>query len=114
MPKFSFDKILFDLKNELDLSDDIFLLGLFYLDRIKKKERINEFSVYLITILIIRLADKYLEDNIALNDFWAEYLHIDLKKFNYYEYKMLVLLDFNLHVNYEIFLEERIIKKSLK
>ena len=107
LPKISFDKILFDLKNELDLSDDIFLLGLFYLDKIKKKERINEFNVYLITIIIIRLADKYLEDNIAMNDFWAEYLHMDLKKFNYYEYQMLILLDFNLYINHKNFLKRR-------
>lgn len=107
LPKISFDKILFDLKNELDLSDDIFLLGLFYLDKIKKKERINEFNVYLITIIIIRLADKYLEDNIVMNDFWAEYLHMDLKKFNYYEYQMLILLDFNLYINYKNFLKRR-------
>ena len=107
LPKISFDKILFDLKNELDLSDDIFLLGLFYLDKIKKKERINEFNVYLITIIIIRLADKYLEDDIAMNDFWAEYLHMDLKKFNYYEYQMLILLDFNLYLNHKNFLKRR-------
>ena len=114
LPKFSFDKILFDLKNELDLSDDIFLLGIFYLDKIKKKERINEFNVYLISILIIRLADKYLEDNIALNDFWAEYLNIDLKKFNFFEYKILDLLDFNLHINYEKFFRRKNYLKSLK
>jgi hypothetical protein len=107
LPKISFDKILFDLKNELDLSDDIFLLGLFYLDKIKKKERITEFSIYLITIIIIRLADKYLEDNIAMNDFWAEYLHIDLKNFNYYEYQMIKLLDFNLHINHKYFFKRK-------
>jgi len=107
LPKISFDKILFDLKNELDLSDDIFLLGLFYLDKIKKKEKISEFSVYLITIIIIRLADKYLEDNIALNYFWAEYLHMDLKKFNYYEYQMIKLLDFNLHINHKYFFKRK-------
>jgi hypothetical protein len=111
LPKFSFDKILFDLKNELDLSDDIFLLGLFYLDKIKKRERINEFNIYLITIIIIRLADKYLEDNIAYNDFWAEFVNIDLRRFNFFEYKMLVLLDFNLHIDHSIF-DKR--KNSLK
>ena len=114
LPKFSFDKVLFDLKNELDLSDDIFILGLFYLDKIKNIEKINEFNVYLITILIIRLADKYLEDNIALNDFWAEYLNMDLKRFNFYEYHLLSLLDFNLYIDHDIFDRRKNYLKSLK
>ena len=114
IPKISFDKILFKLKNELDLSDNIFLLGLFYLDKIKKKERITEFNVYLISIVIIRLADKYLEDKIYFNDFWAKFLNIDLKRFNYYEYYMLVLLDFNLYINCSIFNKRKKYLKSLK
>ena len=114
LPKISFDKILFNLKNELDLSENIFLLGLFYLDKIKKKQRIDEFNVYLISILLIRLAEKYLEDTIAFNDFWAKFLNIDLKRFNFYEYQMLILLDFNLHVNFSIFNKRKNYLKSLK
>ena len=114
LPKVSFDKILFNLKNKFDLSDDIFLLGTFYLDKVKKKERINEFNIYLISILVIRLADKYLEDKIFFNDFWAEKLNINLKRFNFYEYNLLVLLDFDLHINYHIFNKRKNYVKSLK
>ena len=39
----------------------------------------------------------------------AEYLHMDLKKFNYYEYQMIKLLDFNLHINHNIFERGKII-----
>ena len=68
----------------------------------------------MISIAIIRLADKYLEDKIYFNDFWAKFLNIDLKRFNYYEYYMLVLLDFNLYINCSIFNKRKKYLKSLK
>ena len=48
---------------------------------------------------MLRLADKFHEDDHIFNDLWAKELKMDLSDFNYLEYKLLSKLDFNVYVS---------------
>jgi hypothetical protein len=99
LPIKSFDKFIYFYIPRLNLSNNTILLSLCILKKNKEKLNINKKSIYLISLILLRLADKIHEDDHYFNDEWAKELKIDLSDFNYLEYKLLVTLDFNVYVS---------------
>tara|TARA_E500000178_G_C16496467_1_gene519692 strand:- start:130 stop:570 length:441 start_codon:yes stop_codon:yes gene_type:complete len=100
-PKTPLDKFIYIFSKKVELSEETILVSLCILNKIKKKILINEKSIYLFSIFLFRIADKYHEDKHFYNDYWAEVINMKLKDFNYLEYKLLSLLNFNVHVSIE-------------
>ena len=99
LPIKPFDKFIYNYVNRINLSNNTILLSLCIFEKNKNKLNINENSIYLISLFLLRLADKFHEDDHIFNDLWAKELKMDLSDFNYLEYKLLSKLDFNVYVS---------------
>ena len=99
LPIKPFDKFIYNYVNRINLSNNIFLLFFCIFEKNKNKLNINKNSIYLISLFLLRLADKFHEDDHIFNDLWAKELKMDLSDFNYLEYKLLSKLDFNVYVS---------------
>lgn len=99
LPIKPFDKFIYNYVNRINLSNNTILLSLCIFEKNKNKLNINDNSIYLISLFLLRLADKFHEDDHIFNDLWAKELKMDLSDFNYLEYKLLSKLDFNVYVS---------------
>ena len=99
LPSKSFDKFVYHYFSDLEVSNNTILISLCILEKNIDRFNINDNSVYLISVFLLRIADKFHEDNHFYNDFWAEELNFELKDFNHLENKFLQMINFNLFVS---------------
>jgi hypothetical protein len=99
LPPKSFDKFVYNYFPYLKISNNTILISLCILEKNINKLNINDNSVYLISVFLLRIADKFHEDKYFYNDHWAEYLNLELIDFNYLENKFLKLINFNVFVS---------------
>lgn len=117
-------KDIFSLKNKPNISLTSFLsriimyskleystlcLGLIYLNKVTHNHLIlTDFNIHKLLSTSILIAIKFNEDKISNNDYYAQIFGLSLNEINQLEYSFLLLIDFNL------FVEEKFIKKFLK
>ena len=99
LPRKSFDKFIYFFIPKVNLTNETILLSLCILEKNIDRLIINENSVYLISVFLLRITEKFHEDNHYLNDDWARQIKMDLYDFNYLEKKLLEKLNYNLHVS---------------
>jgi hypothetical protein len=99
LPAKSFDKFIYFFIPEVNLTNETILLSLCILEKNIDRLIINDNSVYLISVFLLRITDKFHEDNHYLNDDWARQIKMDLYDFNYLEKKLLEKLNYNLYVS---------------
>lgn len=90
---------------ELELVEKDFILTYILLDRIKDNIVINNNNRMIILIILLRIEDKVENDIIFSNKDWSEIFEISLFIFNYYEYKMLELFNFNINFKLEEYIK---------
>ena len=75
------------------------------LDRIKDYVVINNDNRMIILIILLRIEDKIENDITFTNKDWSEIFEVSLFIFNYYEYKMLELFNFNINFKLEEYIK---------
>lgn len=99
LPSNSFDKFVYHYLPDLEVSNNTILISLCILEKNINKLNINDNSVYLISVFLLRIADKFHEDKHFYNDYWAEELNLELEDFNHLENKFLQMINFNVFVS---------------
>ena len=93
------------ITKELNLKEKDFILTYILLDRIKDYIIINNDNRMIILIILLRIEDKIENDITFTNKDWSEIFEVSLFIFNYYEYKMLELFNFNINFKLEEYIK---------
>ena len=93
------------ITKELNLKEKDFILTYILLDRIKDYIVINNDNRIIILIILLRIEDKIENDITFTNKVWSEIFEVSLFIFNYYEYKMLELFNFNINFKLEEYIK---------
>ena len=93
------------ITKELNLKEKDFILTYILLDRIKDYIVINNDNRMIILIILLRIEDKIENDITFTNKVWSEIFEVSLFIFNYYEYKMLELFNFNINFKLEEYIK---------
>jgi hypothetical protein len=100
----SIEEYLKRLIELLDISQNLIIISLIYIDRLKIKFNYNNFHKLLLTSLLI--TNKFLEDDNITNNYWANYGGIPLDYLNKLEIKFLKKINYILYVNEEEFIKK--------
>ena len=93
------------ITKELNLKEKDFILTYILLDRIKDYIVINNDNRMIILIILLRIEDKIENDITFTNKVWSEIFEVSLFIFNFYEYKMLELFNFNINFKLEEYIK---------
>ena len=83
--------------------ENILISSLVYFDQIGKIKKITYSNVYKILFTSILLSLKYNEDEIYNNEYYSQIAGVSKYELKQMEYEYFVLLNFNLHIEEELF-----------
>ena len=83
--------------------ENILISSLVYFDKIGKIKKITYSNVYKILFTSILLSLKYNEDEIYNNEYYSQIAGVSKYELKQMEYEYFVLLNFNLHIEEELF-----------
>eukprot|EP00188_Purpureofilum_apyrenoidigerum_P001916 Plantae.Rhodophyta-Purpureofilum_apyrenoidigerum.ctg21090.p1 GENE.Plantae.Rhodophyta-Purpureofilum_apyrenoidigerum.ctg21090~~Plantae.Rhodophyta-Purpureofilum_apyrenoidigerum.ctg21090.p1 ORF type:complete len:191 (+),score=32.24 Plantae.Rhodophyta-Purpureofilum_apyrenoidigerum.ctg21090:358-930(+) len=95
------DQYIQRLVKHLHCSTSVFVVALLYLERLGQRNslfRINRYNIHRLVLAAITVAAKYLEDNVATNDYYAKVGGITKQEMNFLEIQLLRALDYRLAV----------------
>ena len=88
----------------LDISHNIIIVSLIYIDRLKIKFNYN--NVHKLVLVSLLISNKFLEDDVMYNNYWANCGGIPLNSLNKLEKEFLKKINYILNVNEEEFIEK--------
>jgi hypothetical protein len=100
----SIEEYLKRLIGYLDISQNLIIISLIYIDRLKIKFNYDNIHKLLLTSLLI--TNKFLEDDNINNNYWANCGGIPLNYLNKLEIKFLKKINYILYVNEEEFIKK--------
>ena len=83
--------------------ENTLISALIYIDRIAKVKKITKLNVYKLLFTSILISLKYNEDEIYGNDYYSQIAGVSNVELSKMEYEYVILLNFNLYINDEIF-----------
>ena len=86
-----------------EIEENTLICSLIYIDRLDKKKQVTKFNVHRIFFSAVLSSIKYNEDEFFANEYYAKVAGVSLNELNKMEYDFLVLLDFNLYIEPNIF-----------
>ena len=86
-----------------EIEENTLICSLIYIDQIDKKKQVTKFNVHRIFFSAVLSSIKYNEDEFFKNDYYSQVAGVTLNELNKMEYDFLVLLDFNLYIEPNIF-----------
>ena len=103
IPEISIYDYIIRIISYSNCDENILISSLVYFDKIGKIKKITYSNVYKILFTSILLSLKYNEDEIFNNDYYSEIAGVSKKELKQMEYEYFVLLNFNLHIEEELF-----------
>lgn len=88
----------------LDISHNIIIVSLIYIDRLKIKFNYN--NVHKLVLVSLLITNKFLEDDNMNNNYWANCGGIPLNSLNKLEKEFLKRINYKLNVNEEEFIKK--------
>jgi len=87
-------------------SEECFALALIYIERLIRQNQgffVNANNVHRLILTSIMIAEKYLDDECFDNDYYCRVGGLSLKEMNELEREFLLMINFNVHVENELF-----------
>jgi len=87
-------------------SEECFVIALIYIERLVGRNKnffINEFNVHRLILTSVMLAAKYYDDNHFDNAYYSRVGGLSCKEINELERELLLMINFNVHVENELF-----------
>ena len=103
IPEISIYDYIIRIISYSNCDENILISSLVYFDKIGKIKKITYSNVYKILFTSILLSLKYNEDEIFNNDYYSEIAGVSKRELKQMEYEYFVLLNFNLHIEEELF-----------
>jgi len=87
-------------------SEECFVLAMIYIERWVQENQglfVNAYNVHRLILTSVMIAEKYLDDESFDNIYYCRVGGLSLKEINELEREFLVMINFNLHVEHELF-----------
>jgi len=87
-------------------SEECFVLALIYIERLIRRNQgffVDKYNVHRLILTSVMIAEKYLDDESFDNAYYSRVGGLSLKKMNELEREFLFMINFNLHVENELF-----------
>ena len=94
--------------------ENTLISALIYIDRIAKVKKITKLNVYKLLFTSILISLKYNEDEIYGNDYYSQIAGVSCSELSKMEYEYVILLNFNLFIDEEIFNQYKRALEGLK
>ena len=101
--KITLEKFINNLGKIFKLSDSNYIYAICLLDKVIKSNiiKIHTYNVHLLSLVLLLLSSKMLEDTPYYNKDWGKYGGMSIYEINYSESYILKALDYNLHISLE-------------
>ena len=103
IPEISIYDYIIRIISYSNCDENILISSLVYFDKIGKIKKITYSNVYKILFTSILLSLKYNEDEIYNNEYYSQIAGVSKYELKQMEYEYFVLLNFNLHIEEELF-----------
>ena len=103
IPEISIYDYIIRIISYSNCDENILISSLVYFDQIGKIKKITYSNVYKILFTSILLSLKYNEDEIYNNEYYSQIAGVSKYELKQMEYEYFVLLNFNLHIEEELF-----------
>ena len=103
IPEISIYDYIIRIISYSNCDENILISSLVYFDKIEKIKKITYSNVYKILFTSILLSLKYNEDEIYNNEYYSQIAGVSKYELKQMEYEYFVLLNFNLHIEEELF-----------
>ena len=94
--------------------ENTLISALIFIDRIAKVKKITKLNVYKLLFTSILISLKYNEDEIYGNDYYSQIAGVSCSELSKMEYEYVILLNFNLFIDEEIFNQYKRALEGLK
>lgn len=110
LPRISLSDYIDRIHKYTKIEDSTLTLGLIYIDRLCKRQKIvlTEYNVHRIIMSSLLISIKYNEDKYYTNIFYAKIGGLDLKQLN------LIETEFLIGINFDLFLDNKLFEKYEK
>jgi len=106
LPKITIDEYLKRIVLHSNCSEECFVLALIYIERLIRRNKsfsVNSYNVHRLIFTSVMIAAKYLDDDHWSNAYWGRIGGLSCKKVNELEREFLLLINFNLHAENELY-----------
>jgi len=106
LPKITISEYVKRISLNFDCSEECFIIAMIYIERLTGRNKnffINDFNVHRLILTSVMIATKYYDDQHFDNSYYCRVGGLSLKEINELERELLVMINFNTHVENELF-----------